>query len=144
MLTEGAQATDTFATLIGPISDNHMDRLHRMVQYANWREIAGRQYDTADVSFWEPCTRAFFIRIPPGGSIPRHHDVFIPGTTHHLVVQSNKDAWNYWLDTKGQEQRIHMETGYRYRVAREPLHWATNDGQEDRIHLLVEYPWTTA
>lgn len=140
MITEGAKAVDTFADLIGAIPEGQMADLQRMVKEANWREIAGRKYDTADVSFWEPCTRAFFIRIPPKGNIPRHHDVFIPGTTHHLVVQSNKHSRNWWIDTMGRERSVQMRQGYRYKVAREPLHWAENNGTADRIHLLVEYP----
>jgi hypothetical protein len=141
MMTEGAIATDTFAQLIGKIPDLEMDELRRMVRDAKWRTISGRNYDTADVTnYWDRCTRAFFIRIPPGGDIPRHHDVFIPGTTHHLVVQSNPQSLNWWLDTQGREQSIHLLEGHRYRVAREPLHWAENRGDTDRIHLLVEYP----
>lgn len=139
MLTEGARAVDRFATLIGKIPSSQMLQLNCMVQTASWREIPGRRYDAADVSFWEPCQRAFFIRIPPGGFIPRHHDVFIPGTTHHLVVQSNSGSWNSWVDTKGKERRVQMKQGNRYLVSREPLHWAENNGKTDRIHLLVEY-----
>src|SRR5690348_191264 len=108
MQTEGARATDTFATLIGRIAPDQMTRLREMVLKANWREVPSRQYDTADVQFWEPCTRAFFIRIPPGGFIPRHHDVFIPGTTHHLVVQTNIKSQNWWVDTQGKERHMHL------------------------------------
>lgn len=140
MQTEGARATDTFATLLGKISAERMTDLRRLVKEARWREIPSRRYDTADVEFWENCERAFLIRIPPGGYIPRHHDTFISGTTHHLVIQTNAGCLNWWIDTKDQERSIHMQSGYRYIVAREPLHWAENKGQTDRIHLLVEYP----
>ncbi len=140
MMTEGAIPMDTFAEPLGAISEADMSRLERMVEGANWRDIPSRNYDTAEVQFWEPCSRAFLIRIPPGGSIPKHHDVFIPGTTHHYVIRSNSGSLNWWRDTKGQDRSIHMAEGYRYKVAREPLHWAENKGQADRIHLLVEYP----
>jgi hypothetical protein len=140
VLTKGAIAADSFAQLVGQIPPERMERLASMVSNAPWREVPGRDYDTAEVtSFWEDCQRSFFIRIPPGGSIPRHHDVFIPGTTHHLVVQSNPESLNWWVDTEGRERSIHLAQGHRYRVAREPLHWAENKGQTDRIHLLVEY-----
>jgi aspartyl/asparaginyl beta-hydroxylase (cupin superfamily) len=140
MQTEGAIPVDVFAEALGPLSPEHMERLHAMVRNANWREVPGRKYDTAEVvTFWEDCQRAFFIRIPPGGSIPRHHDVFIPGTTHHLVVQTNPESFNGWIDTQGRERSMHLEQGMRYRVAREPLHWADNRGDTDRIHLLVEF-----
>ncbi len=139
MQTAGAIATDVFATMIGKIPASHMLELRQMVRDANWREIPSRHYDTADVNFWEECQRAFFIRIPPNGFIPRHHDVFIPGTTHHLVVQSNPHSLNGWIDTKGNEQLMHLEEGHRYQVSREPLHWAANQGKTDRIHLLVEF-----
>jgi hypothetical protein len=139
MQTEGAIPVDTFAELLGKLSLGDMAHLRGMVQNAQWREIPSRRYDTAEAQFWEPCQRAFFIRIPPGGNIPRHHDVFIPGATHHLVVQTNDRCLNGWIDTAGMERSVHMQAGYRYRVAREPLHWATNDGDTDRIHLLVEF-----
>lgn len=139
MMTEGAIATDTFAELLGEISGAQMIQLRQMVESAPWREVPGRRYDTAEVKFWDECSRAFFIRIPPGGSIPRHHDVFIPGTTHHLVVETNEGCANCWLDTQGAERSVHMKQGHCYRVAREPLHWATNAGATERVHLLVEY-----
>lgn len=139
MLTDGAIPTDTFATLVGKISSSQMEELRRMVARANWRDVTGRGYDTADTEFWEPCKRAFFIRMKPDGDIPRHHDAFIPGTTHHLVVSSNKGCANWWQDSQGNERQVHMKQGYRYQVERSPLHWAYNRGRSDRVHLLVEF-----
>lgn len=139
MLTDGARPVDAFATLIGELSDDEMARLRRLASSAQWRDVPGRAYDTADVTYWEPCVRAFFIRIPPGGDIPRHHDEFIPGTTHHLVLETNDGCENWWVDTKGAERFVHMQRGNRYRVAREPLHWAFNRGSAPRVHLLVEF-----
>lgn len=140
MLIEGAKASDIFARLLGPIPAEQMEELRRMVARADWREVTGRAYDTADVTFWEPCKRAFFIRMAPGGSIPRHHDAFIPGTTHHLVVQSNSKCTNGWCDTQGIDRTIRMKQGCRYQVERSPLHWAYNHGKTERVHLLVEFP----
>lgn len=116
-----------------------MRRLAEIARTAPWRDVPGRAYDTADVTFWEPCSRAFFIRIPPGGEIPRHHDDFIPHVTHHLVLKSNEGCENWWVDTRGHERVMHLSQGHRYLVAREPLHWAFNRGIEERIHLLVEF-----
>jgi hypothetical protein len=139
MQTAGAIPTATFATLVGKISVSQMEELRRMVAMADWRDVTGRGYDTADTEFWEPCKRAFFIRMKPGGDIPRHHDAFIPGTTHHLVVTTNSHCHNWWRDDKGRERHVHMKQGYRYQVARSPLHWAFNAGKTDRVHLLVEF-----
>lgn len=139
MLTEGAKATDHFATPLGRISDSEMEELRRIVARADWREVTGRNYDTADVQFWEPCKRAFLIRMKAGGDIPRHHDAFIPGTTHHLVVASNPQCVNGWQDNRGRDRELHMREGYRYVVERSPLHWAYNRGSTDRVHLLVEF-----
>jgi aspartyl/asparaginyl beta-hydroxylase (cupin superfamily) len=139
VLTDGARPVDVFATPVNGISDQDMQRLKCLSDTAKWREVPGRNYDTADIRFWEKCSRAFFIRIPPGGSIPRHHDDFIPGTTHHLVLATNDGCTNGWIDRQGRERSIHMREGIRYLVAREPLHWAFNKGQSDRIHLLVEF-----
>jgi hypothetical protein len=139
LLTEGARPVDEFATHVATLSSDDMMRLRCLAETAPWRDVPGRSYDTADVTFWEPCSRAFFIRIPPCGSIPRHHDEFIPGSTHHLVLDTNEGCENGWVDTKGQERSMHMKAGERYLVAREPLHWAFNNGATDRIHLLVEF-----
>ncbi len=138
MLTEGARPVDEFAELVGALSSDEMERLRSLAETAEWRDVMGRAYDTADVSFWEPCSRAFFIRMPPGGSIPRHHDEFIPGSTHHLVLDTNDGCENWWIDTQGVERMTHLAAGHRYKVAREPLHWALNKGATTRIHLLVE------
>jgi aspartyl/asparaginyl beta-hydroxylase (cupin superfamily) len=139
MLTEGARAVDVFATDLGELTTTELLKLFKLARQAPWREVPGRAYDTADVEFWEPCSRAFFIRIPPGGSIPRHHDDFIPGTTHHLVVATNPGCENGWVDRSGKERSVHMKQGHRYLVERSPLHWAFNMGEEPRIHLLVEF-----
>jgi len=139
MMTAGARAVDRFATDLGVLSDSDMQRLQALADAAPWREIPSRAYDTADVSFWEPCSRAFFIRIPAGGDIPRHHDDFIPGCTHHLVLSTNEGCENWWIDNRGRERRMHLVKGRRYLVERSPLHWAFNRGKTDRIHLLVEW-----
>ena len=139
MKTAGARAVDVFATELGEIHEIDMLRLGTLADEAPWREIPGRAYDTADVKFWEPCSRAFFIRMQPGGSIPRHHDDFIPGRTHHLVLATNRGCENWWIDCQGHERCTHLQVGKRYLVAREPLHWAFNRGAEARIHLLVEW-----
>lgn len=138
MMTEGARAVDRFATHVGALTVEEMRKLQALAETAPWREIPGRLYDTADVTFWEPCSRAFFIRIPPGGEIPRHHDDFIPGSTHHLVLATNARCTNGWIDRRGRERSMHLEQGHRYLVERSPLHWAHNAGEIERIHLLVE------
>lgn len=136
----------SFASLIGKLSKTDMRRLRALAEKAEWRDIRSenRCYQTAEVTdFWEPCSRAFFIRIPPGGVIHRHNDEAIRGITHHLVLSSNVNCWNGWLEG-GKDRQCHLRAGHRYVVQREPVHWATNDGRTDRIHLLVEYGVTNA
>lgn len=139
MLVDGARPVDVFATLVGEISSEDMQRLRCLADTAPWRDVPGRAYDTAAVRFWEPCARSFFVRIPPGGEIPRHHDGFITGVTHHLVLATNDGCSNGWIDTAGIERSTHLAQGCRYQVARTPLHWAANTGAPERIHLLVEF-----
>ncbi len=128
-----------FAQPLGPIPRPYLGKLAELVRTAKWREVPGRQYDTADVEFWKPCDRAFLIRIPPKGNIHRHHDAFIKGTTHHYVIQTNEGCLNWWIADDGSEQSCHMKQGYRYEVQRAPMHWAENKGYTDMIHRLVEY-----
>jgi len=132
----------SFATLLGHLDPYEVSRLQKLADKAQWRllnERYDRLYSTSEVTdFWEPCKRAFFIRIGAGGVIHRHSDEAIKGTTHHLVLQTNPGCQNWWLED-GQEHRIHLAQGCRYDVKRDPVHWATNDGDTDRIHLLVEY-----
>jgi aspartyl/asparaginyl beta-hydroxylase len=128
-----------FASLVGSLTPGEMTRLQSLARNAPWRDIPARRYDTADITdFWEPCVRAFFIRIPPKGFIHRHSDEAIKGITHHLVLQTNPKSLNWWLED-GQDCCVHLEAGKRYIVQRDPVHWATNEGDTDRIHLLVEY-----
>jgi hypothetical protein len=130
----------TFARDLGPLTRQERTKLKKLALTAPWRDIPARRYDTADVTFWEPCSRAFFIRIPPKGEIHRHHDAFIPGTTHHLVFQTNEGCENWWIDDEGKERQTHLTQAHRYWVDRTPMHWAYNHGNASRIHLLVEYP----
>jgi hypothetical protein len=140
VITDGAIGVPEFAIHVSEIPEAEMQWLKDLAANAKWRDVEGRGYDTADVDFWEPCNRAFFIRIPPNGDIPRHHDCFIPGITHHLVLSTNPNCENWWIDDQGQERMTHLNQGHRYLVSREPLHWAFNKGETDRIHLLVEFP----
>src|SRR5689334_21320367 len=139
MITEGARPVNIFAKRLGAISEYDMDRLRLLAKTAPWRDIPNRNYDSADVDFWEPCKRAFFIRIPPGCEVPRHHDDFIREITDHFVIETNEGCENWWVDRAGRERMIHMALGQRYRVERSPLHWSFNRGATPRIHLLVEF-----
>ena len=128
-----------FAKHLGTLTSKQRQALQALADKAVWHDLPGRSYRTAEVTdFWEPCVRAFFILVPAKGDIHRHSDEAIKGTTHHLVLQTNAQCLNWWLE-KGQERSIHLKANHRYDVQREPVHWATNDGDTDRIHLLVEY-----
>lgn len=101
---------------------------------AVWKMPVGRQYHTADVTGSMPgVLRAFFLRLPPGGSIHKHVDAD-DCKTDHVVMSTNMACVNYW---DGGE--CHMEQGRRYTVDRSIPHWAVNNGDTDRVHLLVEY-----
>ena len=129
----------SFATHIRSLTATEMTRLQALADRRRFRQVPRREYFDAEVTdFWEPCERAFFILLPAGASIHRHSDEAIRGITHHLVLQSNPQALNWWLEG-GKELSVHLKAGHRYEVARDPVHWATNQGPTDRIHLLVEY-----
>ena len=100
--------------------------------------MAGRGYETLDVSAAFPdYKRAFLLRLPPGTSIHRHVDAG-DVQTDHVVITTNPKCMNWWVDSEG-EHSMHMEVGARYTVDRGLMHWAKNDGDTDRIHLLLEY-----
>lgn len=129
-----------FARRIGAIPERQMRRLADMARAAQWRhrQLPDRDYYTAEVKdFWEPCDRAFFLCLPPGGVVHRHKDELIKGTTHHLVISTNEHCENWWMDND--ERMTHMQLAARYEVRREPEHWSFNRGLTDRIHLLVEF-----
>jgi hypothetical protein len=129
----------TFAERVSSLTTGEMAGLRQLAARAKWRDLPGRQYRTAEVSdYWEPCDRVFFVLLPPRAEIHRHNDEAIKGITHHLVLQTNPQCLNWWLED-GQERSCHLEAGSRYAVHRAPVHWATNEGETDRIHLLVEY-----
>lgn len=94
-----------------------------------------RGYDTAALG--DPL-RAFFVRLRPGERIHRHRDADDVDTLH-LVVQTNEQARNFWIDPELGEQSMHMEQGKVYRVDRSLEHWAENAGPTDRVHLLLEF-----
>lgn len=129
-----------FAKLIGKVSKREMGLLADLAANAEWRHrsLPDREFYTAQVQFWEPCDRAFFLKIPPNGFIHRHKDEAIQARVEHLVLTTNDQCENCWLD--GTEQSIHMKQGYRYEVRNQHIeHWAFNRGETDRIHLIVEF-----
>lgn len=128
-----------FAKHVGQLSRVEKTALEYLAHKAKWKDIPARAYMHAEVTdFWEPCSRAFFILVPPRGEIHRHSDEAIKGITHHLVFQTNPHCLNWWMED-GYARNCHLAAGHRYIVQREPVHWATNEGETDRIHLLVEY-----
>ena len=128
-----------FATYVADLTAIEMERLKELESKAKFRELLGRGYTTSlDVEFWEPCSRAFFIRLVAGGSVHRHSDAVVKGVTHHFVLETNPGCENWWME--GDVERVcHMEAGKRYAVERAPIHWSFNRGTTDRTHLLVEF-----
>lgn len=131
-----------FAREIGKLTKKEMTQLADMADKAEWRirnTPADRNFLTAAVQHWEPCERAFFLKIPPGGFVHRHKDESITARVNHLVLSTNEHCQNFWQDEV--EQSLHMKQGYRYEVRNQDIeHWSVNRGQTDRVHLIVEYP----
>lgn len=103
-----------------------------------WEAPANR-YHTLDVSHLFPdYKRAFYLKLPAGTGIHRHVDAG-DVETDHIVISTNPQCLNWWIDEDGNECSMHMEQGKRYRVNRKLMHWSHNGGDTDRIHLLLEY-----
>jgi aspartyl/asparaginyl beta-hydroxylase (cupin superfamily) len=120
------------------VSETELGVYRRILDGARWKVAAGREYQTADVTEHVPGTRrAFFVKLPPGGSMHWHTDAG-DCQTDHIVMTSNEGCSNDWLDESGTKS-MHMLDGHRYSVDRTVMHAARNEGQTDRIHLLVEY-----
>jgi len=121
------------------VSDTEMGVYRRILTGAQWKVAAGRDYQTADVTDQVPGSRrAFFVRLPPGGSMHWHVDAG-DCQTDHVVMTTNLACLNEWRHEDGTEGSTHMLAGRRYSVDRTVLHAARNGGVADRIHLLVEY-----
>lgn len=126
-------------------ADDHAAAIEILAQMTEWKQPPGRHYSTAQVTvkhaLLEGCSRAFFIKIAPGGHVYKHCDpveVSSRFDTDHIVVQTNDRAFNCWEDEG--EKSIHLDLGKRYRIVNRGVkHWAVNDGDTDRIHLLIEY-----
>ncbi len=121
------------------VSETELGVYRRILDGARWKVAAGREYQTADVTEHVPGTRrAFFVKLPPGGSMHWHVDAG-DCQTDHIVMTTNPGCENAWLDDAGREQVTHMLPGHRYSVDRTVWHSACNKGDADRVHLLVEY-----
>jgi aspartyl/asparaginyl beta-hydroxylase (cupin superfamily) len=120
------------------VSDTELGVYRRILDGVTWKSAPGRDYQTADVTEHVPGTRrAFFVKLPPGGSMHWHTDAG-DCQTDHIVMTTNPGCENAWLDESG-TQSMHMREGHRYGVDRTVMHAASNEGTTDRIHLLVEY-----
>lgn len=128
--------------------DDHAAALDVLSRITGWHCPPGRSYETAEASLDHPllkgAARAFFIRMKPGTRVHRHRDpseVTEFFDTDHIVLTTNNEAFICWEDEIGQDRRVHLELGRRYRIVdRGVMHWAENNGETDRIHLLIEYP----
>jgi hypothetical protein len=129
-------------------SEDHAAALELLSFVTSWHQPPGRYYLTAEATdvphaLLFGCSRAFFIKIPPGKAVYRHQDpagVYERVDTDHIVVKTNDRALIFWEDDEG-EHSMHLGLGKRYRIVdRGVMHWAENNGDTDRIHLLIEYP----
>jgi len=68
-----------------------------------------------------------------GGFITKHRDGIPSGVRHHLVVQTNPDAWVYH---DGQWQQC--EQNGIYTMNPNCFHAAVNMGQKPRTHFVVD------
>jgi hypothetical protein len=120
------------------VSDTELGVYRRILDSVTWKSAPGRDYQTADVTDQVPGTkRAFFVRLPFGGWMHWHVDAG-DCQTDHIVMSTNDECENKWLDESG-TQSIHMREGHRYSVDRTVMHAAFNGGMSERIHLL----WST-
>lgn len=82
---------------------------------------------------------ARFIKIPPGGFIPRHSD---NGgrkegiNVYHAVIRTNDICLNLSYITPIQE--IHLPVNTLWIFDTLPEHASYNDGKTDRIHLVID------
>lgn len=126
----------SFAKLVGEISCAELMLYKHFLIEANWEIVEGRDYQTFDITEVSGHYRAFFLKLPPGGRLHRHIDAG-DVQTDHLIIQTNDQCLNWWLDGE-HEYAEHLREGYQYKVNRTLMHWATNYGVTDRIHLLIE------
>lgn len=106
------------------------------LQGVSWKVAQGRDYQTAFIPAPQGYSAAFFLKLPPHTDLHRHVDAG-DRETEHIVVQTNPQALNWWVDANG-EHFQHLQAGRRYVVDRTVEHWATNHGETDRIHLILE------
>ncbi len=121
--------------------------LELLVSVHDWHQPSGRQYltgslDVGQHDLLKGASRAFFLKIEPGGHIHRHVDTASAVRVTDLIVTSTNEAcWTSWKDEAGEEHSVHLELGHRYRMQDRGLeHWAVNFGDTDRAHLVIEYP----
>lgn len=129
----------SFVLSDGQVSDTEFGVYRRILDGVRWKVADGREYQTADVTDQVPgARRAFFVKLPPGGSMHWHVDAG-DCQTDHIVMETNPSCENAWKGADGIEQVTHMLLGRRYSVDRTVWHAARNLGETDRVHLLVEY-----
>ena len=109
---------------------------------ATWKVVkgSGRDYltsfcgdDVKTLFDWDNWQSAFFLKVPPGGTVHRHTDVLHPWNTYHVIVKTNPKAISF---SPGSDFNPTVRSIYL--VNRQIEHWAENNGETDRIHLLCE------
>lgn len=113
-----------------------VDKYKSLLINAKWKQVksSDRHFYTYMIDY-PGCTNAFFLKIPPGGSVHRHVDTERPERTFHIPLVTNPDCWNH---TYNPDTKIHIDIGHVYEINRQIEHASFNHGQSDRIHLILE------
>jgi aspartyl/asparaginyl beta-hydroxylase (cupin superfamily) len=111
------------------------ETLREWLKEATWKHKLGPNTDywVWDVSERFPNkSRAFFLRLAPGGRVHPHTDTCQTVTTHYCVESNDRSVMVF----DGEE--IRLKPGEWRAVDRSVEHYSRNDGDTDRIHLLIE------
>lgn len=111
------------------------DQVREWLKAAEWRHKYGADTDywVWDVSERFPGkSRAFFLKLEPGGRVHEHVDTCTTPTTHYCIETNDHAVMVFG----GKEIRI--KAGECCVVDRSIPHSSRNDGATDRIHLLIE------
>jgi hypothetical protein len=101
-------------------------------------DYATAEYDIESI-FGLKCEFCRFIKLPPGGFIPRHSD---NGGRHegisvyHAVLKTNEDCIS--VSYVEPVQKIHLPINTLWLFDTWPEHESFNNGNTDRVHLVID------
>ena len=122
---------------------NTIAYLKQLLAEAKWKDVigSGANYRTwfCDIELhpFGIYRRAFFLLLPPNGTVHRHRDASSSIKTYTIPVFTNAGCMN---NAYYEEHTLtkHLRVGWVYETDRTVEHDSINSGETDRIHLLVE------